>query len=771
MQPENKNVAPTAQKFDQYDAELSDFDKAWLSRARAAFASSTTFFDLNVRKEIEDSIRMFNNQHPSDSKYNDPQYQKRSKLFRPKIRSIIRKNEAAAAAAFFSNMDVVNVEAMDPTRNENRASAEVMKMLLQQRLTKTIPWYQILLGGLQDAQNTGFACAHIYWKYVPRPKSKSGPVAEEEQEEPVSPEEEYPEQSHVPAGSFVAAEEKPEAAVEPTAGPSVSELPNTMSMASAAPAPATPPQAAPVPGAPQPQAAQQALPGIPKEQEMPLKDEPCVDLIPLENLRIDPSANWLDPVNTSPYVIQLIPMYTQDVRDCMTQGIWRTYPNGTLRQALTTSPDSIRTAREGNKQDRMSDTGKELGDYEVIWVQRHIHRKEGEDWEFYTLGDLCLLTDPRPLREAVFYGKRPYVIGRAIIEAHKLIPSSIGKLGRGLQDEANEIANQRIDNVKFVLNKKYILKRGKDADIAGLVRNVPGGVVMADDPEKDVREMTWPDVTSSAYEEQARIDQDLNDLLGNFSAAQVMADHGINGPARNMSLLNQNNATLVEYMLRTFVETFVQPVLEHLVQLEQKYETDQTLIALAAQKASIARKYGIDEVTDQILEKDLVLSVNVGMGATDPITKLQRLAFSFNVYLQLRKMPLPDLNMFEIGKEVLALAGYKDAARFFISDNPEVQRLQGMIQQMNMKFMKLTQQVNDRSMGHQVKLAVTEKNNEAKDRISQRREEHEDFRAMVAHHKSMSEIEKQHAHELSMERIRQSTTPGKRKMKDGPDAT
>ena len=104
---EGKQVAPTAQKK---EASPVDLDTAWLNRARAAFETSTSYIDLNYRKSWEDSLSAFNNKHPGDSKYNSPAYEKRSRLYRPKTRAVIRKNEAAAATAFFSNMDVGDLD-------------------------------------------------------------------------------------------------------------------------------------------------------------------------------------------------------------------------------------------------------------------------------------------------------------------------------------------------------------------------------------------------------------------------------------------------------------------------------------------------------------------------------------------------------------------------------------------------------------------------------------------------------------------------------------
>src|SRR5271167_3363252 len=144
----------------------------WVKRAKDSYRFSTTYVDSNYRKPWEDSIRAFNSQHSSDSKYTGELFRKRSNLYRPKTRAVIRKNEAAAAAAFFSNLDVVDVAASNQSVKEELVSAEVTKQLLQYRLTKTIPWFAFLLGSFQDGQVQGVACAHVYWRFVERHNSK-----------------------------------------------------------------------------------------------------------------------------------------------------------------------------------------------------------------------------------------------------------------------------------------------------------------------------------------------------------------------------------------------------------------------------------------------------------------------------------------------------------------------------------------------------------------------------------------------------------------------
>lgn len=601
----------------------------WLARARQSYYFSTSYVDANYRKKWEDSLRAFNNQHSQDSKYSSPSYEKRSKVYRPKTRTIIRKNESAAAAAFFSNMDTVSVTALNQGNKKQQVSAEIMKEILEYRLDKSIPWFQTILGGLQDAQNQGVVCAHVYWDYD-------------------------------------------------------------------------------------------------EENEV---DKPCVDLFPVENLRIDPASSWIDPIGTSPYVIHLLPMYVQDVRRRMKvpdkQGRkWRAMSDAALKSATNSANDSTRSAREENREDKYQSDNKSVSDYEIVWVQRHIHKRDGRDWLFYTLSDIALLSDPEPLEEVVFHGDRPYVLGCCIIETHRIFPSSVPELSDGLQKEANEIANQRLDNIKFVLNKGWIVKRGKNVDVASLLRNVPGRVTMADDPEKDIKESNWPDVTQSAYVEQERIDQDMNELVGNFSPANIPNRKGAE-TVRGMSIMEKPANAMTEYLLRTFVETFVQPVLRHLVKLEQHYETDQVVLTLAADKAQLFQKYGIDQITDDLLNQELTLKVNVGMGATDPATKQMKFIQAVSVYSGIAKEPPPGMNLGEIAKELFGHAGYQDGKRFFNQEeDPQVAQLKGALQ-------KAMQALQTKQVEQQGKEKIADKNNMTKVVVQDMKHKHEDKHKLV----------------------------------------
>jgi len=777
LRPDPRNHAPTAQ-VGSPDAAMPVSQQDWLERARSAYYSSTTYVDSNYRKTWEDSIRAFNNQHPLDSKFSHPAYEKRSRVYRPKTRAIIRKNEAAGAAAFFSNIDVVSITPQDQSNKAEVASADIMKEILQYRLTKDIPWYQIVMGGLQDAQVTA-ACAHIHWEYKEAP-------ADERAELDSYTEAAKGESAH-PAQALGAALGKAQEVLALTGAALKGEAQEQATMAAPT---ETPDDEKPPEGGKEPDNSeypeQNVLPAgamrATQEGELThepttlvqakievgppkvLLDRPVVDLFPVENLRIDAGANWIDPINSSPYLIHLIPMYVCDIKDKMESGDWKQYADPMISAATESKPDSTRIARQKDRDDPYGSDNQSVDDYEVVWIQRHIHRRDGQDWEFYMLGDLALLTDPAPLTDTVLHGKRPYVLGTTVIETHKLFPSTVPQLSKGLQEEINEVANQRLDNVKFVLNKKFIVKRGREADIQGLLRNVPGGVAMFDDPVNDVRELNWQDVTGSSFQEHQGLNMEMDELLGNFNPASIMTQGGNNAPARNMAMLSGASGTLVEYALRTYVETFVQPVLRQLVLMEQAYETDQVVMKIAAKRAQLFQKFGIDQVTDELLRNELTLTVNVGMGATDPVQKLNKFLSAMNNYTAMLKQPTPGINMKEVGKEIFGSLGYQDGTRFFTTEDPQVMQLQQQLQQMQGVISQLQQKVQEKNTAHQIAAQKIIVDKEKAIQITAMKEQGQNQRALATHWAAMHNGDIAHARamqsgELSHQRNMQLKPP------------
>ena len=422
-------------------------------------------------------------------------------------------------------------------------------------------------------------------------------------------------------------------------------------------------------------------------QKTSIKDKPVIDLISPENIRIDPAADWHDPIESSPYIIHLIPMYIQDVQQKIKEGEWIDIPIGELLASDSDDSDnSTRLVRDEPREDRLdNDAGYgETDSYKIVWVHKNIIKKEGIDWCYFTAGTDAMLSEPKPLQEIYPWlrnGERPYVMGYTNVEAHRIYPAGTVELTQELQAAANDIWNQRFDNVRLAMNKRYHIRRDRNIDLDALFRSVPGGAVEMDDPDSDVRVIDTRDVTGSAYAEQDRINMDFDELQGNFSTSTVQGARSLNETVGGMSLMANNSGTVTEYVLRTFSETWVERVLKQLMRLEQYYETDEVILELAGDAAAQVNEQYQGSV-DDLLKYEVLLKVNVGISATDPLRRVQNLVSGIQMLGELPGFA-ESLNVPEVVKEVFGQLGYKDGERFVkMEENPEVAQLMAQMEEM-----------------------------------------------------------------------------------------
>lgn len=595
-----------------------------------AYEASTTYLDANLRADWEYGIKAFRGEHAPGSKYLSDEYKSRSRLVSPKTRSIIRKNEAAGMHAMLANREFVNVEAGNPDDPMAVAAAACMKEVIEYRLRKTLPTFEIYMGGLQDAQTTGAVCSYQYWEYQKRPDGRK------------------------------------------------------------------------------------------------VKDQPCIELRPVENLRIDAGASWLDPVNTSPYFCDIIPMYVCDVRSMMTNvddktnaPKWKKFEDATILRARPDVMDTTRRARLGTAQDPHAED-QAIKSFDIVWVMRWFMRdSQGEDFSYYTLGTDELLTDPKPIEEVYFHGKRPYVMGYAVLETHKVFKTSMPMLVKPIAMESTEIRNQRLDNVKFVLNKRWLVARGRQTDVQSLVRNVPGGVTLTTDPKGDIQESNWPDVTSSSFVEHDRLNAEFDDLAGNFSPSTKVANNAVNDTLGGSKMANQSAGMMSDYLIRTVNETWWEKALRQVALLEQYYETDDVVLGVCASKAQLFPRFGMSQITDDLMMKEVTVTVDAAMG--NPADRLQRFMAATGAAIQLVSQAPPGFNVAEGVKEIYSNAGYRNGERFFGQGDPRLAKAMQMIQQLQGALKGKQMEMQMTAQIEQAKLASNERIKGAEIQVNQSR--------------------------------------------------
>lgn len=603
-------------------------DVDWIQLIARADQISTDYQSRTIQKPLARSYRAWRNQHGEGSKYLGPAYRGRSRLFVPKTRSAVRKNLATAAAALFSTDDIVNISAQYEDDSVQRATAATIKADLDYRMTRTgaksgIPWFLIAMGACLDAQLTAVSISKQYWDYeeVTTKQKVVKPVVDEITGEP---------------------------AVDPLTGePLVYEAVEDVVRVT--------------------------------------RDRPMCDLYPLENAGIDPAAPWHSPVQGGRWFIMRHPIGLDDAKAMMASADkrgensgWLEVSDADLLQGRSQDDRSgARRVREGGG-DRYEDS-KSPGHLDIVWLQENFIRISGVDWHFWSVGRFKRISEVRRVEEVypAFGGERPYVMGSASIDTHQVFPMSPVESWQPLQLELNDITNLRQDTLKRAIAPIAKAKRGKNVDLAQLQRRGQPDTVLMLDNLDDVAFEATPGPSGASYTETSVNNAMFDELAGVFSTSSVQANRQLNETVGGMRLMSGAANSVSEFDLRMWVETWVEPVIRQLAHLIKYYETDERLLTLSAANAKTMQKQQVMPTFDDFEAVELMVRVNVGIGASDPMQKLGKLKAAFEMLAPI--MPIMQAQGVEIDaeavvQEVMGAAGFRDGLRFFkFGDAPQQQ--------------------------------------------------------------------------------------------------
>ena len=608
----------------------------FLTLAANAYRESSAFWETNFYRTWQHSLANFRNQHPRGSKYHTDAYSRRSKLFRPKTRSAVLRGEAAANMAFFATEDTVTVSAEDEESQLNLLAAEIRKELLNYRTT----------------------CPDERWG-MPWFLTVIGAFQETEVMGAVCSYQDWLYEEREISRKVPATDVRGDPVLDGETGePWVDEITETVVV----------------------------------------RDRPDCRLVPLENIRFHAAADWRDPVNSSPYFIEILPMYVYEVRERMDKGEWDQIDNITIAKARTDRHDAVRQERDGRERRGSTEDQSAIHEFSTVWVHRNIVRHGGRDVVFHTLGVHARLEEPRPIEEVYPQG-RPYVLGTCMIEAHRIMPSSPVEISHGVQAAANDIRNQRFDNVKLVLNKRYFALRNAGVDVHSLRRSEPGGVTFTDDLNA-IKPDEMNDVTSSAYAEEDRNNVDMDDIMGTFSTGTVQSNRKLNETVGGMNLMSQDANVITEHKLRIFGETWVEKVLNQIDRLEMENESDARVLAICGQKSKAWKQvkqvyqaqYGqAPQLTPEMLQMGgVAVRVNVGYGSTNPTGRIEKLMLGMNVVATTMPAALQRIKQGALIGEVFGILGWQSGAQFFQQDDeepdPRLAELEQMVQQLQQEI-------------------------------------------------------------------------------------
>ena len=593
-------AAEDAQQDVEGDAVLSD--RQWVRMFKDALKASSDFQTTKLRSAWSRNYRAFQNRHMSGSKYDSFRYRHRSKLFKPKTRMAVRKNDATAASALFSTQDVVSITAERSSDKVQEKVARFLHEALNYRLDSSDMdcgpnWFLTATGARQDTQLTGICVSKQHWEYEER--------------------------------EYEVVVDKPQ--VDVNGMPMVD--PETMEGIT-----------------------QQT---IEKETEL-VRDRLMITLVPPELAFIDQTADWRDPIQEGGYFIVPWPVRKEDVEDMLAQessrprmggGAWRTDIDidkvTQARSSENRRAEAVRRAREDGidrYESRLSDQNGE-----VIWLYECFYRLGGEDWHFWTLGENILLSDPRPTKDSYpeQRGARPYVRGVGALESHKTHPTAPVESWQPLQQEMNDITNLGLDARKMAISPITKIRRGRNIDFKQVQNRGPDAMIMVE-AEDDVTFDRAPGPDGGEQVAVNNLTVDFDELAGVFSTSSVQANRQLNETVGGMNLMAGSANSLTEFDLRVWVETWVEPALRQCVRLIQFYETDEDIIAIAGENAGLivlpqlpkpqpgplegqpapdaapAPEVPLAAVLENLHEAKVRIRVNVGIGALELETEARK---------------------------------------------------------------------------------------------------------------------------------------------------
>jgi hypothetical protein len=190
----------------------------------------------------------------------------------------------------------------------------------------------------------------------------------------------------------------------------------------------------------------------------------------------------------------------------------------------------------------------------------------------------------------------------------------------------------------------------------------PGAPVLGDDiGDMAVRELIYQDVTSSSYKEQQVTEQNFEEVTGITPYNMGTQRPGMNQTATGVGILTEEANTGIVMEMSILNETMMVPVLEMVTQFIQAYESENVL-------RHVADKEGIDFDTvwnREAIEGKYDVEIQAGVGSTSREMKFRNLGMIIDRAMAMNQSyGLPVMNVIEMVRDALPLAGQKNADRY-----------------------------------------------------------------------------------------------------------
>lgn len=588
-------------------ALLAKFDN-WFNSAGYGGVSSINDVVLSPRNILEENrrrYRMLLSQKDLERKRRDL-----SALPSTKSRSIVDSIADNFIAEYFQDPDSISFTAKSTTDPEADQLAAWLTQIFYYRSQYTFPFYawheQSIKAGLVD----GLECAYVYWKKDSY--TKKAP----KQYLYVDP------QTGIPGEIDKKAYD---AAIKAGFGDNVA--------------------------------------AIEPEEEVTVTDSWWIDkLIPGEQVRWDMTAPYMD-VNQGQWCCLTLRWPIETIQNHIKSGLFDAISTKELTEWQTAKKDS----RNADRLRFTIDADKlQRDDLSLISVNIFFFKK-GCQWQVqFSLEGDTELSGFKDVNEVFFAGRPvnrlPVIIGYNRSNIHEEFGCGIPFLISSHEDEYSQTRNNIQDAANMKLQRKWRISKGSDVNIDDLV-NRPAfyadqGEVEAVNDHADMMPAMRTNDSQSA---------DINSLVpvDMMNMGRSVAPKGMNQTLGTVQLSQQDSSLKRNNMLMLRNQTFMQPLLYLIAELEMAFETDETVARVAAKRAGITAPETMGQLDLTKLDFPINVSINAGMGSIPRYQKAQNLMQIAGWRMQ-NNVPTDTIS---IAGQLNVLAGF-DKDSFLPSEEP-----------------------------------------------------------------------------------------------------
>lgn len=280
-----------------------------------------------------------------------------------------------------------------------------------------------------------------------------------------------------------------------------------------------------------------------------VSDEPAFDVINLFDFYVDPEACGIDDAR---FCIHRSFLSFEELKEREESGIYKNVDqlkgsnvwNG-LSGSIDKGPDDV--------SDALNERDIEILEY---W----------ENDRVVTVAErsVILRDTPNPFH----HGKKPFVQLIFVPVPFEFYGIGVVEPIEGLQLELNTKRNQRLDNVSLAINRMWLLQRGALDDLRQL-HSRPGGVIVVNDLS-GLQPLPSPDVTSSSYQEEEIIKNDMQNTSG--VSDYIRGSHTpYRHTATEVKIKSDQSNTRFEFNFKLMAEMGLKKIAGMVIQLNQQF--------------------------------------------------------------------------------------------------------------------------------------------------------------------------------------------------------